>query len=257
MSKSNETSVFELKSATLTLVSLLLKTADLGLLEQAFADRFGGVEGLFENDPLLIDLSALGESGDEVDFARLSVLLRHHKLVPLAVRAGNESQMQAALQAGFSDAQDGWQVGGPPRRPVEAADVPTVVEAPDASAVAAAEMAASPRAGGTLVIDRPLRSGQQIYARGSDLIVMAAVNVGAEVIADGSIHVYAPLRGRAIAGARGNAQARIFSTRMEPQLVSIAGVYRTLETALPDDVLGKPAQVRLDGETLLIEALKT
>lgn len=252
MSKSNETSVFELKSATLTLVSLLLKTADLGLLEQAFADRFGGVEGLFENDPLLIDLSALGESGDEVDFARLSVLLRHHKLVPLAVRAGNESQMQAALQAGFSDAQDGWQVGGPPRRPVEAADVPTEVEAP-----AAAEMAASPRAGGTLVIDRPLRSGQQIYARGSDLIVMAAVNVGAEVIADGSIHVYAPLRGRAIAGARGNAQARIFSTRMEPQLVSIAGVYRTLETALPDDVLGKPAQVRLDGETLLIEALKT
>jgi septum formation inhibitor MinC len=74
----------------------------------------------------------------------------------------------------------------------------------------------------TLVIDRPLRSGQQVYARGGDLVVMAAVNFGAEVIADGHIHVYAPLRGRAIAGARGNTAARIFSTCMEPQLVAIA-----------------------------------
>ncbi|MDB5881159.1 MAG: septum site-determining protein MinC [Ramlibacter sp.] len=84
---------------------------------------------------------------------------------------------------------------------------------------------------------------------------MAAVNFGAEVIADGHIHVYAPLRGRAIAGARGHAGARIFSTCMEPQLVAIAGIYRTTETALPADVLGKPAQVRLDGDALVVEAL--
>ena len=107
-----------------------------------------------------------------------------------------------------------------------------------------------------MIIDRPLRSGQQIYAKGCDLVVLAVVNVGAEVIADGNIHVYAPLRGRAIAGARGNASARIFSTNMEPQLVSIAGTYRTTETALPADVLGKPAQVRLDGEKLVFEPLK-
>ena len=106
-----------------------------------------------------------------------------------------------------------------------------------------------------LIVDKPLRSGQQVYARGADLVVLAVVSFGAEVIADGNIHVYAPLRGRAIAGARGNTEARIFTTCMEPQLVSIAGIYRTTEVAIPPEVLGKPAQVRLDGEKLLIEPL--
>ena len=100
-----------------------------------------------------------------------------------------------------------------------------------------------------------LSSGQQVYARGSDLVVLAMVSFGAEVIADGNIHVYAPLRGRAIAGARGDTSARIFSTCLEPQLVSVAGIYRTTETELPADVRGNPAQVRLDGEKLLIEPL--
>jgi len=111
----------------------------------------------------------------------------------------------------------------------------------------------------TMVVDKPLRSGQKIYARGADLVVLAMVNQGAEIAADGNIHVYAPLRGKAMAGARGNTQARIFSLCMEPELVSIAGVYRTSENALPADVHGKPAQVRLsnDGtEKLIIEALK-
>ena len=96
-------------------------------------------------------------------------------------------------------------------------------------------------------MDKPLRSGQQVYARGRDLVVMAMVNPGAEVIADGSIHVYAPLRGRAMAGARGDAQARIVTLCLEPELVSIAGVYRTSEVPLPEAVRGKPTQVRLAG----------
>ena len=100
-----------------------------------------------------------------------------------------------------------------------------------------------------------MRSGQQVYARGGDLIVAAAVNFGAEIIADGSIHVYAPLRGRAIAGARGDTGARIFALAMEPQLVSIAGVYRTVDAPLPDDVWSRPAQVRLADDRLQIDAL--
>jgi septum site-determining protein MinC len=111
-----------------------------------------------------------------------------------------------------------------------------------------------------MVITKPLRSGQKIYARGGDLVVLAMVNRGAEVIADGNIHVYAPLRGKAMAGARGNTAARIFSLCLEPELVSIAGIYRTTEKELAGDVLGKPAQVRLsdDGsEKLIIEALKS
>jgi septum site-determining protein MinC len=112
----------------------------------------------------------------------------------------------------------------------------------------------------TMVIDKPLRSGQKIYARGADLVILAMVNQGAEVVADGNIHVYAPLRGKAMAGASGNIHARIFSTCLEPELISIAGIYRTSEKPLADDVRGKAAQVRLsnDGQDkLLIEALKT
>ena len=111
-----------------------------------------------------------------------------------------------------------------------------------------------PAAALTTVIDKPLRSGQRLYAEG-DLVVLALVSHGAEVIAGGNIHVYAPLRGRALAGVRGDHGARIFCTCMEPELISIAGIYRTVETALPDEVQGKPAQVRLDGEKLIVEPL--
>jgi septum site-determining protein MinC len=106
-----------------------------------------------------------------------------------------------------------------------------------------------------LVIDRPLRSGQQVYAKGRDLVVLSMVNSGAEVIADGHIHVYAPLRGKAIAGARGDAQARILTLCLEPELVSIAGVYRTSENPLPPALLGKPAQVRLVEDKLVMQPL--
>ncbi len=111
-----------------------------------------------------------------------------------------------------------------------------------------------------MVIEKPIRSGQKIYARGADLVVLAMVNQGAEIVADGNIHVYAPLRGKAMAGARGNVSARIFSLCMEPELISIAGVYRTSENPLQTNVAGKPAQVRLSSEggqdKLLIEPLK-
>jgi septum site-determining protein MinC len=130
-----------------------------------------------------------------------------------------------------------------------------------ASAARPAEAApAPPVAAAALVVDKPLRSGQQLYARGRDLVVLAMVNAGAEVIADGHIHVYAPLRGRAVAGARGNAEARIFSLSLEPELISIAGVYRTGEAPLPQSVRGKPAQVRLaagpDGERLVVSPIQ-
>lgn len=111
-------------------------------------------------------------------------------------------------------------------------------------------------AANAMIIDKPLRSGQQVYAKGCDLVVLAVVSYGAEVIADGNVHVYAPLRGRAVAGARGNTEARIFSTCMEPQLLSIAGNYRALEADLPQDIAGKPAQARLEGEKLVIEPMR-
>ncbi|TLS17033.1 MAG: septum site-determining protein MinC, partial [Betaproteobacteria bacterium] len=128
-------------------------------------------------------------------------------------------------------------------------------EAPAAAPAPAAAAEAAPS--GTLVLDKPLRSGQQVYARGGDLVVLAMVSPGAEVIADGNIHIYAPLRGRALAGARGDANARIFTTCFEAELTSVAGVYRTFEPGSEKSLTGKPVQIRLEGEKLVLEALKT
>ena len=101
----------------------------------------------------------------------------------------------------------------------------------------------------------PVRGGQQFYAADTDLVVLAGVNQGAEVLADGHVHVYGPLRGRALAGARGNTDARIFTTCLEAELLSIAGTYRVIENDLPDQLRGKPAQVFLEGDSLRIEPL--
>ena len=112
-----------------------------------------------------------------------------------------------------------------------------------------------------MVVERPLRSGQQVYAKGGDLVLLAGMSPGSEIIADGSIHCYGPLRGRALAGARGDTSARIFSTNFGPELVSIAGVYRTFERGIPQSVGGRSAQVRLTGSdnlhTLEIIALQS
>jgi len=265
---------FELKSAALTLLSVVLKTADLAVLGQELDDQLADAPGLFDQDPVAVDLSPLRDAAGPIDFPALIELLQARGLRPIAVRAGSTDQMAAALAAGLVEAPD----AAPPRArlaaaaarvPAEAATpVPAEAATPEpASEPALVDAPVAPEPGPapagpavavpTMIIDRPLRSGQQVYARGGDLVVLAVVNHGAEVIADGSIHVYAPLRGRAVAGARGDTEARIYSTCMEPQLVSIAGTYRTIETALPADVLGKPAQVRLDGDRLVIEPLKS
>jgi septum site-determining protein MinC len=106
-----------------------------------------------------------------------------------------------------------------------------------------------------MIVNRPLRSGQRIYARNTDLVVIGMVSQGAEVIADGNVHVYGPLRGKAMAGARGNTSACIFTTQLDPELLAVAGVYRVIEDKLDTKVHGKPALVSLEGETLKIEAI--
>jgi septum site-determining protein MinC len=234
---------FEIKSANLPLVALLLKSPDLQLLAQELQGRFGDIPDFFDNDPLVIDLGPVG--GQEVDFRELVELLRLYKVVPVAVKGGDEDQMKAALRAGLAAAPDAL-TPSPSRKEREEQPVQAAPLQPPAPAPAPA-----------LVIDKPLRSGQQVYARGRDLIVLSMVNPGAEVIADGNIHVYAPLRGKAIAGARGDDEARILTLCLEPELVSIAGVYRTSENPLPDKLRGKPAQVRLVADKLVMEPLKT
>lgn len=249
---------FDLKSASLPVVAVVLKTTDGAVLADQLAQQLADDPGFFDNDPVLIDLVHVRDAPGPIDFLHLVSELRKYRTRPVAVRGGNPAQMEAAHAVGL----------------IAAPEAPPAVARPSASAAPEVEVREVVRevevvreieveivrevpvpGPGTLVVDKPLRSGQQVYARGGDLVVMAVVSFGAEVIADGNIHVYAPLRGRAIAGARGNTEARIFSTCMEPQLVSIAGIYRTTETELPGTVHGKPAQVRLDGEKILIDPL--
>jgi septum site-determining protein MinC len=242
---------FEIKSANLPLVALLLKSPDLQLLAQELQERFGDIPDFFDQDPLVVDLAAL--AGAQVDFAALVHLLRPYRVMPVAVKGGSEEQMAAALQVGLAPANDAVAVREPSApTPAPAQAGSNVQPEPAAMAPAAPLPPAS-----ALVIDRPLRSGQQVYARGRDLVVLSMVNPGAEVIADGHIHVYAPLRGKAIAGARGDSQARILTLCLEPELVSIAGVYRTSENPLPDTLRGKPAQIRLADDKLVMEPLNT
>jgi len=238
---------FEIKSAQLPLVALLLKSADWESVAVDLSRQYGAKgenPEFFERDPVVLDFSALPR---ETAWQSIAVLLnaaRECRLVPMAFRAEPEGWTQPLLDAGLVQAPLDVVK---PKLVKEEVPVQTVVR----------EVAGP----GTMVIDKPVRSGQKIYARGADLVVLAMVNQGGEVVADGNIHVYAPLRGKAMAGARGNGDARIFSLCLEPELISIAGVYRTSETPLSADVAGKPAQVRLSSEDgqdkLLIEPLKT
>ena len=296
--------LFELKSASLSLLALVLKTADPAALDQELIAKLSDTPDAFHHDPLLLDLSqlpaidpvearseamaeteratamaheaqgqlslddgateSLADSATEsaadvpaaapaarVDIAALLPLLRRHRLQPVGVVGANAAELAQAAELGLAEAPD---------EPVRAEREPRVQKVvqqvvKEVVVERQVEVPVPAQAAPTVYVDKPLRSGQQVYAKGADLVVLAAVNHGAEVIADGSIHVYAPLRGKAIAGARGNAQARIFAQQLEAELIAIAGIYRTSENPLPDNVRGKAAQVRLDGEKLLMEPL--
>ena len=224
---------FDLKSAELPVLAVTLRSTEVEQVIADLARRLADDPDFFDNDPVLIDLQHVQHHPEPIDFARLIAALRHHRTRPVAVRSGSAAQMQAAHEAGLVPAPDAT-IARPKERIRE---VEVEVIRP------------------TMVIDKPLRSGQQVYAKGADLVVLSMVSFGAEVIADGSVHIYAPLRGRAVAGARGDTEARIYTTCMQPQLLSIAGTYRALETDLPPDVAGKPAQARLEGDKLIIEPL--
>jgi septum site-determining protein MinC len=243
---------FEIKSAVLPLVALHLRSSDMAMVAADVLEKFGpGGESpeFFDHDALVIDFSHLDADTPVLDLVPLLKVLRSCSLVPVAVRGASVEAMAAALAVGLVEA--------PPEvyKHREAAPQTDVHETIREVVHEVVREVPGP---GTMVVDKPLRSGQKIYARGCDLVVLAMVNQGAEVVADGNIHVYAPLRGKAMAGARGNTNARIFSLCLEPELISIAGVYRTSENALAPEVHGKAAQVRLsnDGQDkLIIEAL--
>jgi len=242
MSKNPSSKPIEIKISTVVAVSAILRTLDPHALESAMQAMTGGAPDYFDNEFAVLDLSACSSEAAP-DWHALIALFKRYNLNPVAVRGAAADWEAGARGNGLSIdtlAQPRQERHEPPAPPAAPAEPAPAVVAPSS----------------TLIIDTPVRAGQRIYARGADLVVTAIVNAGAELIADGSIHVYAPLRGRALAGASGNGQARIFALSMEAELVSIAGTYRTFDGGLPAEVAKKPAQVRLAGDRIDVLSIR-
>ncbi|ABK07736.1 septum site-determining protein MinC [Burkholderia orbicola] len=251
---------FELRSGSVDTLLFTVKTTDLDALRAELVKRFEATPEFFADDVVAIDVRRLAD-GERVALADIRQMLNDVRMRPVGVVALATQGWAGEAGLPLLEARDRRAPAAKPADEAEPAAVPAVETAAAPAAAAAPEQPSEPaptlvQAGGqTLVIDRPLRSGQQIYAKG-DLVVLAPVSHGAEIIAEGNIHIYAPLRGRALAGVHGNHDARIFCTCLEPELISIAGIYRTTENPLPADVLGKSVQIRLEEEKLMIEPLR-
>lgn len=268
MKKTKQAPLIEFKGSTAPVIVVTLRSLEPEVLHNAAQEIFGDSD-FFDGDAGLLELAHAGDQ-DQADWEAIRQCFARHGLKVIGVRGGNPALQASAQAAGLPlfPVDERSQRPAPEAAPPQAAPEPEPTPEPaievapepaaEVQATPESQPAPSPNQRTTLVVDRPLRSGQQVYARGGDLVVLAIVNPGAEVIADGSIHIYAPLRGRALAGATGDSQARIFTTRFEAELVSIAGVYRTFEGGVPADLAARPVQVKLgaDTEKLLLEPLK-
>jgi septum site-determining protein MinC len=210
------------------------------------ADKVAQAPSFFRHAPLVIDLGDLAEA-PPINMAELGRRLRQHWFVPVGVQNGTPEQNRAAINAGFSILREGC--AAPLSLDIESSV--TTVQAPANGARGALAAATG---GKSKVVTQPVRSGQQVYAQQGDLILLSSISPGAELVADGHIHVYGPLRGRALAGVSGDASARIFCRSLEAELVSVAGFWRVRED-LPEALIGKPVQIFLDGETVMIEPI--
>ncbi|MCQ9617120.1 septum site-determining protein MinC [Paenalcaligenes niemegkensis] len=244
----------DFKSATLYTVRLVLHSNDTAELLAALTQRMKDAGSFFENEAVVIDASLISAP---VDWVALLSALNTHKLNAVGVVAEGEL-LQSALSSGLAEVD----ISNAPARPaspsVSEADVPTLaspaeVKAPD-SELPSPEVVTKV-APAAMVVNRQLRSGQRIYARDTDLVIIGVVGQGAEVIADGNIHVYGPLRGKAMAGARGDTTARIFTTELDPELIAIAGVYRVIEETLDTDLHKKATVIQLEDDNLSIRPL--
>lgn len=248
----NHATPVEIKISTVVAVCALMRSVNIDQLESALQRLTGGSPDYFSQEFAVIDVAACDFTEQLPDWPALISLFKSYGLNPVAVRHAPAEMETDILSQGLSIDV----VARAPVQPVQAPPAVAAAPSPEpeqAPAPAASAQAVAPLP--ALIVDTPVRAGQRIYARGRDLIVTAVVNSGAELIADGSIHVYASLRGRALAGASGDGGARIFALGMEAELVSIAGTYRTFENGLPPGLAQKPAQVRLVDDRLDVSPL--
>lgn len=240
---------FRLKGTLPALTMLCLQTDDVDAIERQLVEHISQMPQFFLHAPVMLDLAALDET--PIDLARVAEMLRSHRLVPVAVRNPTEQQRERAVAAGWGVLQTA--LVRPPREPrgepsrSEADPAPLHTPSPPPAAAIERQTAG-------LTIRRPIRSGQMVRAVGGDLVVLAPVSSGAELIADGNIHVYAPFRGRAIAGASGNLDASVFCSELHAEFLSIAG-HPLLSDDIPEERRGKPSRVHLDGDEVVVSPL--
>jgi len=244
------------KGSSYIITSVRLATTELASIATFLSDKVAQAPSFFENVPVVIDLEDVNSR--PLDLPGLLKVLRSHGMVPTGIRGGSQRILGEAADIGLA------RLNGSAANTANAAKIAAVEVAPEvqrepqpaaAAAVEPAVQDAPQQSVKTKLVTTPVRGGQQLYAQHTDLILLASVNQGAEVLADGHVHVYGPLRGRALAGARGNRNARIFTTCLEAELLSIAGTYQVIDDDLPEQLRGKPAQVYLDGDSLKIEPL--
>lgn len=261
---------FQLRGGAYTMIVLRLIEPKHPEFYQLLMEKVAQAPGFFTDAPVVLDLQDLAQA-PPFNMAELRRRLRQHRLMAFGVQNGTEEQNRIAVNAGMVVLPPGRRapvraVPGPEPAGAKAPEEPrsgagdgpaaeAMVSADGAQAGAAAlddERAAA--GAGSKVIIHPVRSGRQIYAQGADLIVLASISPGAELIADGHIHVYGTLRGRALAGIAGNTEARIFCRSLEAELVSIAGYWRVRDD-IPETLIGKPVQIFLENEHVVIEEL--
>ena len=242
--RSDEPAPARLRGGTFTM--MILDVPAHGDAAEAVAAKLKQAPSFFDSAPVVLDLHDVDDTA-ALDLTDLVGRLRQLRLVPVGIQNGGDSQNEAALGMGLCPFPS-WRSGR--ARPHRESGAPSETDAkppPSESAKAEAEGEAAH------VATQPVRSGRRIHTRG-DLVALAPVSAGAELIADGHIHVYGPLRGRALAGVGGDPNARIFCQSLEAELVSIAGAYRVRED-IDDSLIGQAVQIHLDGERVHIEPL--
>lgn len=234
----------EIRFGHVGLGQLRIRSIDPEALHSHLAARVAAAPPLFERAPVCLDLSALPQEPQVEEVRAVLETIRRVGMVPIGLAQGTASVEALARELDLPVlTQFRPQSRSAPAAPAK----PT----PAAQPAAEAPLFAAP----ALMHHRPVRSGQRIYARHRDLVVTGPVGAGAEVMADGCVHIYSSLRGRAMAGARGEVTARVFCQEFHAELVSIAGVFRVFET-IPPELAGQPVQAWLDGDDLRFERLK-
>ena len=251
----------ELKIGQVGIANLRVRTLDVARLAAEMADRVRRAPKLFARAAVIVDFGGLAATPDAATARALLDGLRGAGVLPVALAYGSSDNEKLSVELGLpllakfraQYESTAAAAAGAAEAPIPAASREPPVAASAAPAGSAARAAPAGQPG--LLQATPVRSGQQVYADNRDLTVLATVGAGAEVIADGSVHIYGALRGRALAGAQGNEKARIFCRAFHAELVAIAGNYKVLED-IPKELHGKAVQVWLDKEELKIAPLE-